>query len=489
MQYRETKAALSQLETEAELLQSQLDQYKEREKQNQSTLDAVRNLYQTAKMELMTLRDECTDLRSQTTKYQEAEQKRIAEYRDYYGKIQTHIQTQVQAQVQAQTQSLVKAVEARAHSRRQSNPLPPPPKQVEIPFIKYMAKSTAARRASNTITEMEEEKRHSRAASPISPSKASSSKRQSESDPMSSVFVPTLAATYPSRKPLHNANDSNNGHSEVTTLVFKPPKRIPHWEDTRAESNNALSSWQVSSSSEHHVDASREPIRRLRSSQEPTGLVSEDEQSDPNTTLTIAPTPTFQAVIAHPAKANTLPSYLTYDEYISYEDPPYVEKYPGWGGAGFVSPFTYTQPSTAQEAASPLAAARPLTKQPDHTPIQSPRRVSSPSVLPPTTRDAQDVRRARLRTQSQLQSQSQPHPQHYQYSVEDAPEGTYEHYYYDRQHHYTPPPPTVVRFRFRDVPSRDSQEELGYDYDGQQQVYSSYKYPNTRRIVVEEVET
>ncbi|GJJ12930.1 hypothetical protein Clacol_007177 [Clathrus columnatus] len=466
--YREAKAVLSQLETETELLQSQLDQYREREKQAQSTLEGVRTLYQTAKLELVSVRDECTDLRSQIIKYQEAEQKRVAQYRDYYNKIQAYIQTQVQAQVQAQTQSLVKAAEARAHrdSRRQSNPLPPPPKQVEIPFIKYMAKSTAARRASIAMNEHEEERRNSQ-----SPSKASSSKLPPESDPMTSAFVPTLVGAYSSSR-RYSGNESD-GHAEVTTLVFKPPKRIPLWEDSSAEQTNSSSRF----ASDRQIDASREAQRSITSQAHAHDEMSADEHEQSESTPTQNPPP------ALPSKAHARPSYITYDEYISYEDPPYVEKYPGWGGAGFVSPFGYHQayPAPVQEPAR--SAPRPSVKQqPEVAPSPSPRRVSSPQAFPLSRNhewgDRQDTaRRTRSRTQSQSQSQ-QP-------TAEDA--STDYDYYHDRR--YAPPPPTVVRFRYpSNIPSNDSSEESRYD---NRPVHSnsrdeSYIYPSSRRMVVEE---
>lgn len=42
---------------------------------------------------------------------------------------------------------------------------------------------------------------------------------------MSSAFVPTLSGSIPSRH-----NDAVDGQSEVTTLVFKPPRRVPIWD-------------------------------------------------------------------------------------------------------------------------------------------------------------------------------------------------------------------------------------------------------------------
>lgn len=403
-------------------------------------------------MEIMTLRDECTDFRSQIIKYQESEQKRVAEYREYYEKIQAHIQAQVQAQVQAQTQSIVKAAEVRAQARRESNPLPPPPKQVEIPFIKYMAKSTAARRASNPVNEREEGIKRPGPTRGPSPSKASSSKQTLDDDPMTSAFVPTLAGAYPSR----GYGSNSDGHSEITTLVFKPPKRIPLWEDTSAEQSTAPARLTAG-----HQAASLRDNQRSGASQR-----RDDPSADEVSESIVTPTPNYPSL---PSKASSRPR-ITYDEYVSYEDPPYIEKYPGWGGAGFVVPYTY---NAHQEPAS--LSSRPSMRHSQTAPAQSPRRVSSPTVSRGVEwTDTQDPSR-----QARTRVQSHSHP-----IVEDAPAAAYD-YYYD--HHYTPPPPTVVRFRF---PSHGSENDVGHD---DRQAYSSsrdadYRYPNSRRIVVEEEE-
>lgn len=147
--------------------------------------------YKTAKAELAVLRAECAELRAEADKQQQS-------YQAHYA----HIQAQAQLKVQTQT-------EPQALSRRISNPLPTPPRPVEIPFLKYIEARPSSRYLAGSKGKGKES-----SALPIN-----------GIDPMSSAFVPTLSASIPSRH-----HDNVDGRQEVTTLVFKPPKRVPIWD-------------------------------------------------------------------------------------------------------------------------------------------------------------------------------------------------------------------------------------------------------------------
>ncbi|KAF8507762.1 hypothetical protein BU17DRAFT_100284 [Hysterangium stoloniferum] len=190
----------------------------ERERQERAAVDRIGNQYKRAKFELTALRSECAALRAQVGKHQQDDQLRAAEYQDHYAQLQAQIQLQAQSQARAQEESV---------ARRNSNPLPPPPRPVDISFMKPLQ----ARTTLWPKGEFDKAERGKGKGSP--PIKARGD------DPMSSVFVPTLAANIPSHPSSRQEHSDSEGHSEVITLVYKPPRQVPSWEEQQHSSHSS----------------------------------------------------------------------------------------------------------------------------------------------------------------------------------------------------------------------------------------------------------
>ena len=178
--------------------------------------ETLRIQYKAAKSELLALRAEYAKLHAQL------EKQRNIDVQAHYAQIQAQAQLQVPAQSEFEP-----AV------RRISNPLPAPPRPLDTPFLKFFESST-----SHSVNG----KRKQPAVAP-----------GAHVDPMTSAFVPTLSGSITTTK--HSIND--DGRSEVTTLVFKPPKRMPIWDPRNASFAQPDSSARPSPDPSNNFDSPR----------------------------------------------------------------------------------------------------------------------------------------------------------------------------------------------------------------------------------------
>jgi len=206
---------ISQLRAECALLQSQTAKYQEQEEKERLSYENLHSQYEAANVELNALRTECTTLHAHVdrqTRQMEKQRRdlkmRLAETQKNFADYIAMVEQSALAQHKIQEENVTAAV-----SRRRSNPLPPPPPPLDINAIKY-GNSNAYR----IDTGVRKDKG------------IDLSSHGEQPDPMVSDHVPTLAVSIAGPSGLGKTGASGGeGHSEVTTLLFKPPVRMPTW--------------------------------------------------------------------------------------------------------------------------------------------------------------------------------------------------------------------------------------------------------------------
>ncbi|KIJ49185.1 hypothetical protein M422DRAFT_28159 [Sphaerobolus stellatus SS14] len=224
---RTAELELLELRAECSSLRAETAKYQEQEDQERRSYESLRSQYRTANHELNDLRVQCVALQTQAQKQSRNEdmlrmqlesQRRerktlVAEcqryYHDYIALMENNAQAHHQAVIKAREEYSANAIA----SRRRSNPLPPPPQPISLNSLKL----------GNPGTSLADK------------GKGKDGMDHTGEDPMSSAYVPTLAASIAVAGPSKHADSD----SEVTTLLYKAPARMPLWPgSSKAESSS-----------------------------------------------------------------------------------------------------------------------------------------------------------------------------------------------------------------------------------------------------------